>query len=249
MSWTSTPRSSTYCPEFARRCRCSTGSTATRRACDPRRAGRRSGTCVTHTAGLGYWFWNADLMRYEQVTGRRTCCPAPNVVFTAPLLADPGTRFEYGINTDWLGQVVEAVAGTTLDVVVKEGITGPLGHGRDDVPPRRRSAGRTASRARPRRGRDLGLRARSSSTSRPTTGRAGTACTPRRATTSGSSGCCCAAVSWTASGSCTQETVDAAFTNQIGDLDFPAEIPTADPPDHRVVQRRARAGSGATACC
>ena len=25
------------------------------------------------------------------------------------------------------------------------------------------------------------------------------------------------------------ETVDAAFTNQIGDLDFPAEIPTADP--------------------
>ena len=27
----------------------------------------------------------------------------------------------------------------------------------------------------------------------------------------------------------TQSTVDAAFTNQIGDLDFPAEIPTADP--------------------
>ena len=26
------------------------------------------------------------------------------------------------------------------------------------------------------------------------------------------------------------ETVDAAFTNQIGDLDFSAEIPTADPP-------------------
>ena len=24
--------------------------------------------------------------------------------------------------------------------------------------------------------------------------------------------------------------LDAAFTNQIGDLDFPAEIPTADPP-------------------
>ncbi len=27
-----------------------------------------------------------------------------------------------------------------------------------------------------------------------------------------------------------EATVDAAFTNQIGDLDFPAEIPTADPP-------------------
>ncbi len=34
----------------------------------------------------------------------------------------------------------------------------------------------------------------------------------------------------TASGSSREETVDAAFTNQIGDLDFPAEIPTADPP-------------------
>jgi len=47
--------------------------------------------------------------------------------FRAPLVADPGTRFEYGINTDWLGRVVEAVAGTTFDVVIKEGVTGPLG--------------------------------------------------------------------------------------------------------------------------
>ncbi len=38
-------------------------------------------------------------------------------------------RFLYGINTDWLSRVVEAVAGTTLDVVVKDGITGPLGMG------------------------------------------------------------------------------------------------------------------------
>ena len=43
-------------------------------------------------------------------------------------------------------------------------------------------------------------------------------------------------------------TVDAAFTNQIGDLDFPAEIPTADPAI-TATQRWARAGSGATACC
>ena len=57
----------------------------------------------------------------------------PNVVpgtmdaFKAPMLHDPGERYTYGINTDWLGRVVEAVAGTTLDVVVKENITGPLG--------------------------------------------------------------------------------------------------------------------------
>lgn len=47
--------------------------------------------------------------------------------FKTPLVAEPGTKFEYGINTDWLGRVVDAVAGTTLDVVIKENITGPLG--------------------------------------------------------------------------------------------------------------------------
>jgi len=82
---------------------------------------------VTHTSGLGYWFWNADLARYEQLTGLPNVVPGDMRAFEAPLVADPGTRFEYGINTDWLGRVVEVVAGTTLDVVVKEGITGPLG--------------------------------------------------------------------------------------------------------------------------
>jgi methyl acetate hydrolase len=82
---------------------------------------------VTHTAGLSYWFWNADIMKYEQVTGLPNVVPGDMAAFKAPLVADPGTRFEYGINTDWLGRVVEVVAGTTLDVVIKENITGPLG--------------------------------------------------------------------------------------------------------------------------
>jgi methyl acetate hydrolase len=82
---------------------------------------------LTHTAGLSYWFWNADIVKYEQVTGLPNVVPGDMAAFRAPLVADPGTRFEYGINTDWLGRVVEAVAGTTLDVVIKEGVTGPLG--------------------------------------------------------------------------------------------------------------------------
>jgi methyl acetate hydrolase len=82
---------------------------------------------LTHTSGLSYWFWNADIVKYEQVTGLPNVVPGDMAAFRAPLVADPGTRFEYGINTDWLGRVVEAVAGTTLDVVIKEGVTGPLG--------------------------------------------------------------------------------------------------------------------------
>ena len=82
---------------------------------------------VTHTTGLGYWFWNEDLVRYEAATGIPNVVPGSMDAFKAPLTADPGTRFVYGINTDWLGRVVESVAGATLDVVVKEHVTGPLG--------------------------------------------------------------------------------------------------------------------------
>ena len=82
---------------------------------------------VTHTTGLAYWFWNADLVRWEAATGVPNVVPGKADAFKAPLVADPGTRFVYGINTDWLGRVVESVSGKGLDVVIKEGITGPLG--------------------------------------------------------------------------------------------------------------------------
>ena len=152
---------------------------------------------VTHTTGLGYWFWSEEIKRWEAVTGTPNVLSGSNVIFTAPLLADPGTTFTYGINTDWLGKVIEAAGGVALDVAVKEGITGPLGMNETEFrlaeggrrpPPRCTSRARTGSGTRP---------ASSSTRSRSTT-RAGTGCTRRRATTSGSSGRCWAAASWTA---------------------------------------------------
>ena len=81
---------------------------------------------ITHTSGLGYWFWSEDLVRWE----KRGCCPniaaGSSASFSAPLLGDPGEAFTYG-SIDWLGKVVEAVTGVGLDVAIKEGITGPLG--------------------------------------------------------------------------------------------------------------------------
>ena len=82
---------------------------------------------VTHTSGLGYWFFNADIDRYEQVTGLPNVLPGTNEMFKAPLVADPGDRLEYGINTDWLGRVVEAISGQSLADYFDEHITGPLG--------------------------------------------------------------------------------------------------------------------------
>ncbi len=82
---------------------------------------------VTHTSGLGYWFWNDDLVKYESATGIPNVVPGSVEAFKAPMTSHPGERFEYGINTDWLGKVVESVAGTTLDVVIRDNITTPLG--------------------------------------------------------------------------------------------------------------------------
>jgi CubicO group peptidase (beta-lactamase class C family) len=82
---------------------------------------------ITHTSGLGYWFWDADIDHYEQVTGTPNLMPGTIDMFKAPMVFDPGTRFEYGINIDWLGQVIEAVSGQPLDAYVLENITGPLG--------------------------------------------------------------------------------------------------------------------------
>jgi len=82
---------------------------------------------VTHTTGLGYWFLNAGLARWEAVTGSPNVMSGSNAVFSAPMVADPGTRFEYGINIDWLGRVIEAVTGQSLDKVVGENVLRPLG--------------------------------------------------------------------------------------------------------------------------
>ncbi|MEW6473273.1 MAG: serine hydrolase domain-containing protein [Actinomycetota bacterium] len=82
---------------------------------------------VTHTSGLGYFFINADINRWEQVTGNPNILSGLKRIFQAPMVADPGTRFEYGINIDWLGLVVEAVAGQSLDKYLAENILRPLG--------------------------------------------------------------------------------------------------------------------------
>jgi methyl acetate hydrolase len=82
---------------------------------------------ANHTSGLGYWFWNKDIDRYEQVTGVPNVLPGSMEVFKSPLVADPGTTYEYGINSDWLGLVVEAAGGQSLADYIDEHIAGPLG--------------------------------------------------------------------------------------------------------------------------
>jgi methyl acetate hydrolase len=82
---------------------------------------------LTHTSGLAYSFLNSDILRYREVTGTPLETSGQLAMLQAPLVVDPGTRWEYGISTDWLGQVIEAVSGTDLASYCAEHIFEPLG--------------------------------------------------------------------------------------------------------------------------
>jgi CubicO group peptidase (beta-lactamase class C family) len=82
---------------------------------------------LTHTSGLGYDTWDAEIMKYRQVTGIPAIGSCRNAALTTPLLADPGERWEYGISMDWAGKMVEAASGQRLDRYFSERIFVPLG--------------------------------------------------------------------------------------------------------------------------
>jgi CubicO group peptidase (beta-lactamase class C family) len=82
---------------------------------------------LTHTAGLGYWFFDADVLRWHRWTGTPLMTSGKLASFETPLIADPGERFSYGTATDWLGRVVEQVAGVGLAAYFDAEVTGPLG--------------------------------------------------------------------------------------------------------------------------
>jgi CubicO group peptidase (beta-lactamase class C family) len=82
---------------------------------------------LAHTAGFVYHIWNVQLNRYVETTGHPTILSGKLVALNAPLAFEPGERWEYGINIDWAGRMVEAVSGTDLDAYMREHIFAPLG--------------------------------------------------------------------------------------------------------------------------
>jgi methyl acetate hydrolase len=82
---------------------------------------------LTHTAGFCYEQWNADLERCVAALGMPQMATGKRAALRMPLMFDPGERWEYGINTDWVGRLVEEISGQKLDAYFAEHITGPLG--------------------------------------------------------------------------------------------------------------------------
>jgi len=82
---------------------------------------------LTHTAGFGYEIWDPSLIRYVKATGMPSIFTSKLASLRLPLVFDPGDRWEYGINTDWVGRAVETVSGQPLAVYFRDHILAPLG--------------------------------------------------------------------------------------------------------------------------
>ena len=95
---------------------------------------------LTHTAGISYGTDAKVSAKYQAVGlgpaagyGWYTAdkdepvCTTMERLATLPFVAQPGSAFVYGYNTDILGCVVEKVSGMALDEFVRTRITDPLG--------------------------------------------------------------------------------------------------------------------------
>ena len=84
----------------------------------------------THTAGFSYDFFEPNTLKWRIAKGQPPFSYGGRGAmeeFTSPLLFEPGTRYEYGVNTDWLGIIVEKVSGLPLDKYCEQNILQPLG--------------------------------------------------------------------------------------------------------------------------
>jgi CubicO group peptidase (beta-lactamase class C family) len=70
--------------------------------------------------------WNEDIVAYLAKTGLPSALAGGTGFLAAPLICDPGDRWEYGISTDWLGRLVERISGVNLDEYFRRNILDPL---------------------------------------------------------------------------------------------------------------------------
>ena len=82
---------------------------------------------MTHTAGFCYELWNTDKATYLEKTGTPGITTCQNAALKTPLASDPGTRWEYGTNIDFVGKAVEAASGKRLDAYLRDHMFAPLG--------------------------------------------------------------------------------------------------------------------------
>ena len=108
---------------------------------------------LTHTAGFTYDIWDANTLQYNKYADLPGIISCKNAALKTPLAFDPGTRWEYGINIDFVGKAVEAVSGQDLAVYLREHLLQPLGMKDTDFVIGARSESPVSERPRAQRGR------------------------------------------------------------------------------------------------
>ncbi|HXT80152.1 MAG TPA: serine hydrolase domain-containing protein [Acetobacteraceae bacterium] len=82
---------------------------------------------LTHTAGFVYDTWNEQMNRFARVTGLPAARTGKLEALSAPLGHDPDQCWEYGINIDMAGRMVEVVSGQDLETYMRTHLFEPLG--------------------------------------------------------------------------------------------------------------------------
>ena len=81
---------------------------------------------ATHTSGLAYEIWHADIAKWLGASGHPSILSGLKSSLHYAMACDPGTEYQYGIGIDWLGQLVEAVDGRTIDRFCRDEMFDPL---------------------------------------------------------------------------------------------------------------------------
>ena len=82
---------------------------------------------LTHTAGFVYDIWNAEMGRYMEQAGVPGIITCQNAALALPLVFEPGEKWDYGINIDWVGKAVERASGQKLGDHFAEHLFAPIG--------------------------------------------------------------------------------------------------------------------------
>jgi methyl acetate hydrolase len=84
---------------------------------------------LTHTSGLMYGEYEPRKLRdwQESVNAPHLLTGTKDALFSYPMVAHPGESWQYGVGLDWVGLVVQAVDGRSIDRFVIDEILEPLG--------------------------------------------------------------------------------------------------------------------------
>ena len=81
---------------------------------------------MLHLSGLCYEFFSHDDLKFRTAKGIPTVVSSTFASIRTVLLHEPGERWTYGVNIDWLGRIVEQRRGKRLGEVFAERIFAPL---------------------------------------------------------------------------------------------------------------------------